>query len=256
MIETQTVPQPVLPPSQNGSPWRWTDVLLIGVTAGILLIGGFIAIGIWLFIAGGRLTAGSSPTPLLSLAAGGLEAVALIGSVYVVGLKRRHLDWSALGLRGTALVWLLAAVVVGLLVIPLSSLIATAVQTLLGLPMQNPQEAFLLPQGLTLPEALVMIVLVGAAGPFAEEILFRGVLYNWLRGRWGFIPSALVSSLVFGVMHVEPSIAAATFVLGFIIAGIYEWSGSLWTAVIVHATNNTAVILLLYVALAAGIKLP
>ncbi|MGE5138334.1 MAG: lysostaphin resistance A-like protein, partial [Rudaea sp.] len=121
---------------------------------------------------------------------------------------------------------------------------------------QNPQEAFLLPQGLNLPEALVMIVLVGFAGPFAEEILFRGVLYNWLRGRWGFIASAFASSVVFGVMHVEPSIAAATFVLGFIIAGIYEWSGSLWTAVLVHATNNTAVILILYVALLAGVKLP
>ncbi len=241
--------------SGNKSPWTWKDVLLIAVVSGVVMVIGLIAIGLALVLIYGRRTStGALATPFVSLAAGALEAVALTGSVYFLGLRRRHLDWSALGLRPVTHSWLFVALILGLFAIPLSSVVAVGVQELLGQPLQNPQEAFLLPQGLNLPTALAMIFFVGLAGPFAEEILFRGVLYNWLRGRWGFIPSALVSALLFGAVHVEPSVAAATFVLGLVIAAVYEASHSLWTAITIHAVNNTLVVLVLYLTVAMGIK--
>ncbi len=236
------------------SPWAWKDVLIIVLAAGTILFAGLIAIAVALVISGARNAGAAVNTPALSLSAGALEAVALIGSVYLLGLRRRHLGWEALGLRGVSPGWLFAALIAGMFAIPLSSVIAVGVQQLLGQPIQNPQEAFLLPNGLDPVSAVLMIFFVGIAGPFAEEILFRGVLYNWLRKHWGFIPSALVSSLLFGVMHIEPSIATATFVLGLVIATFYEKSRSLWTAFAIHAVNNTVVVLLLYITLAMGGK--
>ncbi len=251
MDETGMIP-PALPAER--SPWTWRDVLIIVLAAGTMLISGFIAIAVALVISGGRNANREVSTPALSLSAGALEAIALIGSVYLLGLKRRHLGWDALGLRPVSMQWILFAIVAGLFAIPLSSVIAVSVQQLLGQPIQNPQEAFLLPNGLDPISALLMLFFVGIAGPFAEEILFRGVLYNWLRGHWGFIPSALVSSLIFGAAHVEPSIAIATFVLGLVIVFFYEKSHSLWTAFTIHAVNNTTVVLLLYITLAMGGK--
>jgi membrane protease YdiL (CAAX protease family) len=129
-----------------------------------------------------------------------------------------------------------------------------AIQLIMGMPIENPQLPFLAPQGFSWFGAISMFILAGLVAPFAEELYFRGVFYQWLRQRWGVWPGILVSSLVFGIVHGELSVAGAAFVLGLILAWIYEQSGSLWIAILVHAINNSFKVLALYLFLALGIN--
>jgi membrane protease YdiL (CAAX protease family) len=139
--------------------------------------------------------------------------------------------------------------VIGLsiVVIPLSGLITTLLLTLLHLPLENPQLPALIPEGLDLGGALAMFLLVGLVVPVAEEIFFRGVIYNFLRARLGVWVAILFSSLIFAIAHGDLAVGTSAFVIGIAIAWVYEKSGSLWTAILIHAANNGVKIILLYI---------
>ena len=76
------------------------------------------------------------------------------------------------------------------------------------------------------------------AAPLAEELLFRGLIYRLARRTWGAWPAAVVSSLVFGLIHGEPWYLFGLVGLGLILAYLYEATGSLLAPVIAHALHN------------------
>lgn len=83
----------------------------------------------------------------------------------------------------------------------------------------------------------------------AEEILFRGFLFGLLYrlGGWGFLPAALLSSLVFGLEHLyqasDPVEALGIAVLTGI-GGVWwawllvEWRWNLWVPIAFHVLLN------------------
>ena len=105
---------------------------------------------------------------------------------------------------------------------------------------------------------ILIYLLVCVAAPIVEEIIFRGVLYRYLRDgsrRMGwflsFVLSALVSSFIFAAIHPQ----GLTFipVLGALAVAFCigrEWRGSLIAPTIAHAINN-GVVMTLNVALLA-----
>jgi hypothetical protein len=145
---------------------------------------------------------------------------------------------------------------VALLFIPIIATVALLIQLLLGLPIENPQLEFLLPDKFSWTGALGMLLLGGLLVPFAEELFFRGVLYQWMRHKAGIWIGIIGSSLVFGLLHGEPSVAGATFVMGILLAWIFERSNSLWPSVTIHVVNNSIKIALLYALTAFGISIP
>jgi membrane protease YdiL (CAAX protease family) len=74
--------------------------------------------------------------------------------------------------------------------------------------------------------------------PVAEEVLFRGVLYGWLRQKRGIAASALISAAVFALAHANPQVAVQIFFIGAALAYLYERSGSLIPAMVTHMTIN------------------
>ena len=89
--------------------------------------------------------------------------------------------------------------------------------------------------------------------PLAEELLFRGILYTWLR-RWGVAVAVGVSAVVFGLAHGVSFVLPAAILLGVLTALIYEKSGSVWPAVIAHVANNTIVFVVARVLTEMGTK--
>ena len=250
MLDAQTLqPDPPTPT------WKWPD--LVFILGGIILIFalGLLAASLVSRQSGQPFLNGGELTIELSVALTALEAAALIGGVYFLGLRRKGLPWSAVGVQDPRPRWYTYSFLIGLAVIPISGLIALLVQQLLGLPAENPQLPFLAPGGYSTFGAIGMFIFGGLIVPFAEELLFRGVLYLWLRQRFGIWPAVLVSSLVFGILHGEVSIGVAAAFLGIVLAWAYEKSQSLWSPVIIHVVNNAAKILLLYLLLATGIDL-
>jgi membrane protease YdiL (CAAX protease family) len=140
-----------------------------------------------------------------------------------------------------------------LIAIPVTGLLTILVLLVLGLPLENPQLDFLVPEGFNWLSAIGMLLLGGVAAPFGEELIFRGVLYKLLRERWGLWPGVLVSSLIFALVHGDIAVGVSAFVLGIILALVFEYSRSLWASVLVHVINNSVKILLLYVFVALGL---
>jgi hypothetical protein len=185
-----------------------------------------------------------------------IEFVALTGGIYVVGLRCKHLRWQDIGLRTLAKRWYPGVILLSLLVIPLGTLATVLVQAIARQPRTDPQLPVLLPHGLTWASAFVLVLLVGIVVPFAEELFFRGLLYKFIRERWGFWAATIISALVFGAAHLDLGIGASAFVLGLGCAFTYERSQSLWSAVILHAVSNTMKLLMIYLFMASSLHIP
>ncbi len=82
------------------------------------------------------------------------------------------------------------------------------------------------------------LAIVGAA-PIAEELLFRGFLYAWLRRLRGFFVAALISGFVFSLAHLDPGLIIPFTGVGIVLAYAYERTGSLTAPIGVHFVFNS-----------------
>jgi uncharacterized protein len=92
-------------------------------------------------------------------------------------------------------------------------------------------------QNVLLAVATGMLLIVVA--PFAEEVFFRGFLYQAFRNSFGVLPGALLSALIFGAIHLEFFKLVQLAILGVILALLFEKTRSLWSPIILHAVNNS-----------------
>ncbi len=101
--------------------------------------------------------------------------------------------------------------------------------------------------GLSLAEAgpwglVFSLVAACLLAPFAEEILYRGVLFRSLRNRLGVLPGAVISSLIFALLHFYDGYGLVSVgIFGLSCALVYAATGSLMTAIVLHALYNFAI---------------
>jgi membrane protease YdiL (CAAX protease family) len=74
--------------------------------------------------------------------------------------------------------------------------------------------------------------------PIGEELLCRGLLYGWLKTRWGKGAGAFLSALLFAGLHQSLGAVAPIFVLGLVLVYVYERTGSLHYSILFHAIFN------------------
>lgn len=86
----------------------------------------------------------------------------------------------------------------------------------------------------------VQIICLGIVIPVAEEFLFRGVLFKRYRERRNFVYSAVGSSLIFGLMHASTTQMIYAFLMGLMLAYVYEKFGSFRAPVFLHIVANLA----------------
>ena len=95
---------------------------------------------------------------------------------------------------------------------------------------------------MTNPEIVAMFMTVSLAPAFAEELLFRGVVYTNLRP-YGKTFAILTNALMFSLMHQNVGQLFYTFAAGVVMALIYEASGSIWGSILLHMFNNLYAVL-------------
>lgn len=88
------------------------------------------------------------------------------------------------------------------------------------------------------------LLAVAVLTPLAEELLFRGVLFGGLRQRLPFVAAAVLSTVLFMLVH-EPQAWPGVFVLAFGLALAYERTRTLWAPIATHATVNGLPLLLI-----------
>ena len=85
------------------------------------------------------------------------------------------------------------------------------------------------------------IILYGICSPLAEEIVFRGLVYNRLRRQYSVWLAVAGSSVLFGLYHGNLIQAGYATVLGILMAVLYERYGSFLVPVLIHSIANTGI---------------
>lgn len=86
--------------------------------------------------------------------------------------------------------------------------------------------------------ALEYILLCMVLAPVTEELLFRGVWYKCYEQLFGFVPAAVLSSVMFGLMHGNIPQGYVAVMLGLFYACAVRRTGRLRTSIILHAVAN------------------
>ena len=85
------------------------------------------------------------------------------------------------------------------------------------------------------------ILLYGFFSPIAEEMVFRGLVYNRLDREYTKGIAIIGSSILFGVYHGNIVQALYGFLLGLMIAVLYEKYGSFLVPVVLHSAANICI---------------
>jgi membrane protease YdiL (CAAX protease family) len=112
--------------------------------------------------------------------------------------------------------------------------------------------------GVAIPAIVLIVVLFG---PAVEELVFRGAIFNGLY-RLGtlfstrsagkeppsktiFALSALASSILFALLHLEPVLLPVLFILAITLCALFQRTGSLLPSFVAHATFNSVAAMLI-----------
>lgn len=77
-----------------------------------------------------------------------------------------------------------------------------------------------------------------AVAPVVEELFFRGFLFAGLRKLLGLWPAALISSVVFAVVHAQSGLVIPFTAVGLILAYLYHRSKSIYVPMAMHFFFN------------------
>lgn len=182
-----------------------------------------------------------------------LESVAIFGGIYFALVRTGRLTWSELGWIPVSPGWMVAAGFTSLAIYTAAIALVTVARSILGDAWfgVTPPLIEVFPRSLL--GFLGSFVFGAIAVPVAEELLFRGLLFRWLRNRWGFAAGAFVSALVFALVHPPASGSAPLiFLIGLALAYFYERSGSLWPSMVLHGVNNAIGIAFIYLTIWAA----
>lgn len=92
---------------------------------------------------------------------------------------------------------------------------------------------------------LVNVLVVGGSAGICEEIMFRGAIQRGFE-KVGTAKAILITSFLFGLMHVDFQKLLGTFLLGGLIGFIVYRTNSLYGGMFAHFCNNSLAVLIAY----------
>jgi len=82
--------------------------------------------------------------------------------------------------------------------------------------------------------------------PVGEELLFRGLLYPWIK-QAGFPRMALWgTAILFAAIHINLVLFVPLLVLALALTALYEWSDNLLAPIVAHSVFNALNLALLH----------
>jgi membrane protease YdiL (CAAX protease family) len=226
----------VLAPEPTDVPWRAREGFLIAILA--FVTGGFLSLILTAIVNPEPGAVGEERRTVLIL----LATILIEGSLALwvwLWVKLRHRVGTRelrLGLREgdvgagvlAALLGLAASWIVG-------GVITQLVEAIRGRPIKQPEQLPSDLHGAAIALAAFAVIIVA---PIAEELFFRGFLYQAFRKRRGAMPAILLSAAVFAIAHFDPLLIAGIFPLGIVFAYLFERRGSLGANITAHMVYN------------------
>jgi membrane protease YdiL (CAAX protease family) len=221
-----------------------------------------ILVAIVLFVVNGHhLGGGNSDTTDLQnwlgtpqfLAASALATQAAILLILQFRLVSRGLlSWAEIGfgpaLRRNPGQAVLLGVGLGFAALVVSGLILAAMRAI-GLDVSGQEESLKSVKNASLAAFIPFAITAAITAPLAEEAFFRGYALRGLSVRYGLPAGIVISSAVFGLLHLTGGVGwgvVALFAVGAILAWGYARTGNLLTNVTAHVLNNIVGLIALY----------
>lgn len=110
---------------------------------------------------------------------------------------------------------------------------STSAETILGMPAWN------------------MVLSLAIVPPICEEFMMRGALLEAWR-RYSPVWAAILTSLLFALLHMAPSYFIVYVGIGLLLAIVYLITRNVWLTVLIHLVNNLASVLAALSASGAG----
>lgn len=84
----------------------------------------------------------------------------------------------------------------------------------------------------------LMLFLMAIVPATVEEFIFRGIVYGGYRKSGTKFMAVMLSALMFGLMHMNLNQALYAFVIGVLLALLFEATNSIWTTMLFHFIYN------------------
>ncbi len=97
---------------------------------------------------------------------------------------------------------------------------------------------------LSRPVRIALVGMIVLAGPFLEELAFRGMMMDAYRRRHGALYAVLATGLLFGIYHFSLPFLLPLSALGVVFGIVRVVTKSLWCSVFVHCLHNMLTLLL------------
>lgn len=91
--------------------------------------------------------------------------------------------------------------------------------------------------------APAFVVIPAILAPILEEIVFRKVIFGAFYKRMGFFMAAILSSLIFGIIHLDLTHLLIYTAMGFVFAFLYVKTKRIIVPIIVHMGMNTLTVI-------------
>ncbi len=125
------------------------------------------------------------------------------------------------------------------------TVVVAALQTPLGLVAEETNNPLMMDLDMAGIERLIMMVAVGLLIPIAEEFFYRDLLYRslgWLGPGW----AATISSLIWALMHGSLPLVLPLFMVGMLLAGLYEITENLGAPILAHIGFNLSSLIMVF----------
>lgn len=104
-------------------------------------------------------------------------------------------------------------------------------------------------------DRLIAFVTLVVIAPIAEEIIFRGYLYDKIRVKLSTITTDIISivissllvSVLFGLIHMQWNVGLNVFALSLVLCALREITGTIYSGILLHMIKNGLAFYLLYV---------
>ena len=168
----------------------------------------------------------------------------VIGGLAAAGFSWARCDAEQLGLQRLALPWVAA----GLLLVPAFLVVGGVWVSLLewlGVAVHNQELLDMAGEGPDGAAAWAALVYGALGAPVLEEIIFRGLVLAGVARRLGPTGGAVVSGLLFGLLHLsEPAFVVPLVLFGIALGLLRVRSRSLVPSIVAHAGNNSLALVL------------
>ncbi len=135
-----------------------------------------------------------------------------------------------------AIIWSIIGVFLALFA---QGIAATIENKVFGIELGSENTEFLVEVASVTP---LFIIVTSIFGPILEEIIFRKLLFGNLQKRFNFFISALLSSIVFAIVHMDFTHILIYSAMGFTFAFLYVKTKRILVPIFAHVAMNTLVV--------------